>query len=390
MRGALATAALGVALGLAGGASAQPSPPLEIRFCPASQLRSYPLDERGRAQSLLIQGFAIINRGEEPVMIDAIDISLLQQGRTLDTRVLDKTDIARWVETGPPLQNVMKIATFEYCGAGLVPPDVTLAGPTLLRDQGLLLVQEAFAYDRPRDAVRVTVHGEAKGQAMSVSNDVPIVSGFAKTRFSFPLKGVWYVGWGPSFHTGHRSHVPEEFALDIAKLGPRARTYRSGGLRFEDYYAYGAPVLAAADGRVVEAQDGRPELASALKRPGETAEAYSARHVGEAMDKISGRGADWPVGNYVIIDHGGGEYSVYAHLQPGSVRVRVGDRVKLGEMIGKLGSSGNSTEPHLHFQVCDKPVALMCAGIPVEFSNVTILWADGPRAIQSGDIVTTR
>ena len=78
-----------------------------------------------------------------------------------------------------------------------------------------------------------------------------------------------------------------------------------------------------------------------------------------------------------MIDHGNSEYSLYAHLKPGSVRVKVGDRV----------ASGNSTEPHLHFQVCDAADPLACAGIPVEFQNVTLPFADYPRAVQSGDVL---
>lgn len=95
------------------------------------------------------------------------------------------------------------------------------------------------------------------------------------------------------------------------------------------------------------------------------------------------------LGNYVLIDHGQSEFSLYAHLKPGSVRVKPGDQVKAGDVIGNLGSSGNSTEPHLHFQITDKP-DLAGAGIPMNFSNITILWADLPRPIQSGDIVIAK
>ncbi len=126
-----------------------------------------------------------------------------------------------------------------------------------------------------------------------------------------------------------------------------------------------------------------------MQRPNETQEGYFARLQSEQAGRLA-KGAAAIAGNYVMIDHGKSEYSLYAHLQPGSVRVHIGDNVKAGEVIGKLGSSGNSTWPHLHFHVCDKPDPLMCAGIPVNFSNVTIQGADLPRPIQSGDIVIAK
>ena len=91
-----------------------------------------------------------------------------------------------------------------------------------------------------------------------------------------------------------------------------------------------------------------------------------------------------------MIDHGNGEYSLYAHMQPGSVHVQVGDRIAAGAELGKLGSSGNSTEPHLHFQVCDAPTPMACAGIPLQFQNVTLPFADYPRPLQSGDVVVAK
>ena len=69
-------------------------------------------------------------------------------------------------------------------------------------------------------------------------------------------------------------------------------------------------------------------------------------------------------GNYVAIDIGRGRYALYAHVQPGSLRVKVGDRVKRGQVIALLGNSGNSTEPHVHFQIADGPTFLSSEGIP--------------------------
>ena len=96
------------------------------------------------------------------------------------------------------------------------------------------------------------------------------------------------------------------------------------------------------------------------------------------------------IGNYVLIDHGQTEFSLSAHLKPDSVRVKKGDQVKAGDVIGKLGSSGNSTEPHLHWQLTDQAESLMAVGIPVNFTNITIQWADVPRPLQSGDLVIAK
>ena len=85
------------------------------------------------------------------------------------------------------------------------------------------------------------------------------------------------MGWGASFHTGHRWGVSEEFALDIAKVGESGLSHKGDGTRFGDYYAYGADVIAAADGRVISTANDQPEDASAMQRPNETQEAYFAR-----------------------------------------------------------------------------------------------------------------
>lgn len=172
------------------------------------------------------------------------------------------------------------------------------------------------------------------------------------------------------------------------KVGPDGRSHRAGGSRFVDYYAYDQDVLAAASGRVVRAVNNRPEPTDLLARSSETFEAYAKRTATYGRSLLAG-GIDAISGNHVMIDHGNGEYSLYAHLRPASVRVTVGQEVKAGDPLAKLGGSGNAlVEPHLHFHVCDRPNPLTCAGIPVEFTNIEKPFVSfGPRAAQSGDIV---
>jgi len=364
---------------------------VEIRFCPASAVRTYPLEMQRDLQSLLLQNVAIINHGQVAFDAKEIELELLQAGRVLDTKKLDVSAIHRFADRGAKAQaaGVLKEVPFQFCGNDLIGLDIKLAGPKLDRDQALLVTSQVFAFNGARDTLRVRVHGNANGRAAEFAGSIPIKSEFAKNRYIFPLRGVWYAGWGASFHTGHRWAIPEEFALDIAKLGGDGLTHKGDGTRFDDYHAYGADVLAAADGRVTSATNDQQEDSSAMQRPNETQEAYFARLQKEQGERLA-KGLTGITGNYVMIDHGKNEYSLYAHLKPGSVTVHLGDQVKAGDVIGKLGSSGNSTEPHLHFHVCDKSDPLMCAGIPVNFSNIAIQWADLPRPIQSGDVVIAK
>jgi murein DD-endopeptidase MepM/ murein hydrolase activator NlpD len=119
---------------------------------------------------------------------------------------------------------------------------------------------------------------------------------------------------------------------------------------------------------------------------GENMDEYMKR-LQQGQAKRATQGTTGLGGNYVVIDHGASEFSLYAHMQPGSVRVKPGDEVKAGQSIGRLGSSNNSTAPHLHFQVCDGPDPLDCAGIPIAFKDVELPLDSYPRPTQSGDIV---
>jgi murein DD-endopeptidase MepM/ murein hydrolase activator NlpD len=372
-------------------AFAEPLKSVEVRFCPASAVRTYPLESRRDLQSLLLQNAAVINHGQSAFDVKEIELELLEAGQVRDTKKLDAGAIQRIADRGEKLQaaGILQQVGFQFCGNDLIAPNIKLAGPKLDRDQALLVASQVFAFNGARDTLRVRVHGNLDGRTTEFTGSISIKSEFAQNKYIFPLRGVWYAGWGASFHTGHRWAIPEEFALDIAKIGESGISHKGDGTRFNDYYAYGADVLAAANGRVTSVASDQPEDPSAMQRPNESQEAYLTRLQKEQAERLA-KGLTAIAGNYVMIGHGKNEYSLYAHLQPGSVRIHIGDQVKAGDVIGKLGSSGNSTEPHLHFHVCDKPDPLMCAGIPVNFSNITIQWADLPRPIQSGDVVIAK
>jgi murein DD-endopeptidase MepM/ murein hydrolase activator NlpD len=171
-----------------------------------------------------------------------------------------------------------------------------------------------------------------------------------------PLRGRWIAGNGLSNDTGHRrSAVPtdghvriaQRFATDWVQLGDDGRLARNADMsQNQNYYGYGAEALAVADATVVNVKDGIPENVPQTKK----------RAVPISQETIAG--------NYVVLDLGKGRFALYAHFQPQSLRVKAGDKVKAGQVLGLVGNSGNSDLPHLHFQVMNAPSPLGAEGLP--------------------------
>jgi hypothetical protein len=138
--------------------------------------------------------------------------------------------------------------------------------------------------------------------------------------------------------------IAQRYAVDWEQLDNARRIYAGPREQLTSYTIYGRDALAVADARVVAAWDNLPEQVPG-KFPG----------------AISLAEAD---GNAVVLELGSSRFALYAHLQPGSVRVRVGDRVKRGQTLGLVGNSGNSIAPHLHFHVMDGPSPLDSNGLP--------------------------
>jgi murein DD-endopeptidase len=147
-----------------------------------------------------------------------------------------------------------------------------------------------------------------------------------------------------------RARIAQRFAIDWTRIGPDGQVFRGDPARNENWTPYGASVLAVADGRVVEVQDGIPENDPTA----------STKAVPITLKTVGG--------NYVILDIGGA-YVFYAHLQPGSLTVRPGARVRRGQVLATLGNSGQSDAPHLHLHVVDAPSPLAAEGLPVAFET---------------------
>lgn len=357
---------------------------LEVRFFPGERIYAYELSAAHNTSGVIVHNVAIINDTADVIELENVTFDLMEGDRVIDSRRFDDSELRRFSESYAVLQaaDMLDMLSFQFGGAQLLPEGRRLSSDlTLDPGEAVMITSQVFTFSGERDRLRVRANGNGG------EGSIAIRTGGSQTVFAFPLNGQWYNGAGASFHTGHRWTPMEEFAFDFLRYGATGRTYRRDGTRFADYYAYGEPVFAAAAGRVVYVVGDRAEDTTAMKRPDETIEAYFARLQQEQMERVAG-GAAAIGGNQVMIDHGNGEYSYYAHLRPGSVRVRVGDQVTRLQRIGAVGSSGNSTEPHLHFHVCNSADPLMCAGIPVTFEPLDFGIPDPPRQPQSGDLLT--
>ena len=151
-----------------------------------------------------------------------------------------------------------------------------------------------------------------------------------------------------SLSTGLPSLPVSRFAIDWIQMDTGDRVFDGDVSKLESYPYYGAEVHSVADGVVVNVYDEADE-----QTPG-AIKGITTENIG---------------GNMLAIDIGGGAYAFYAHMQRGSLKVKLGDRVKAGDVIGLLGNTGNTTGPHLHFHLMDGPSPLDANGLPFVFTR---------------------
>ncbi|HET7093571.1 MAG TPA: M23 family metallopeptidase, partial [Thermomicrobiales bacterium] len=151
---------------------------------------------------------------------------------------------------------------------------------------------------------------------------------------------------------GKRIGKQETFAIDWARLRD-GQPFAGDGARPEDWYGFGAEVLAVADGTVVAVAEGYPEEGPL----------QPVTHVAKPEDYG---------GNAIVLQIAPGVYAYYGHLQPDSITVQAGDQVTTGQVLGRLGNTGNSSGPHLHFGLIDDPDPLVGQSLPMAFDRWTL------------------
>jgi murein DD-endopeptidase MepM/ murein hydrolase activator NlpD len=228
-------------------------------------------------------------------------------------------------------------------------------------ESGVLFLFANFLRDEQRKPAQfetsITVVGQGDRGGSGTVHIAPLpLSPAAPIVIQSPLRGAnWIAMNGPSNTSDHRrailyydgrAYIGQRYAIDWVITGADGATYTGAEHDNASYHAWNQEVHAVTDGTIVAVEDGIPEN---VPNSGKLAVAMTDETI---------------AGNHIIEDLGGGHFAAYAHLRPGTLKVKVGDTVHAGDVIAHLGNTGNSSEPHLHFQVCDAPSFLKSEGLP--------------------------
>jgi hypothetical protein len=234
---------------------------------------------------------------------------------------------------------------------------------------GVLFLHVALDVGEPVPRVlahRIALHLAPPGIDLTMTAGEVMVSDRPAVVLGPPLVGTGYlVGDGCCDSIRHvralltldgRLALAQRFAIDWEQTDAQNRLVNGDPKVLRNHTIFGASVLAGADGTVVAARNDLPEQV-----PG-------ALPAGLPIDQADG--------NFVVLDIGGGAYVLYAHMQPGSVTVAAGAKVRRGEVLGKVGNTGNTEAPHLHLHVMDGPSPLASNGLPYVFDELTLIATD--------------
>ena len=238
----------------------------------------------------------------------------------------------------------------------------------------------------PERVTHRLVYSVPAGTSTAVFVEPPVIDGpevainrRAATVIKPPVKGDGWLSTSacctPNVHrdlrvavNGRRIETPETFAVDWALL-KGDRVYEGDGSRNDQFYVYGADVYAVANGTVVSVQDGKPDATPNKAMTPKTLSDFG--------------------GNQVMLEIAPKVYAVYAHLQPGSLRVKVGDTVKVGATVAKIGNTGPSLGPHLHFGLLNRPDLFTGRSLPFVIDSYTLAGRADFKASQGDTVAIT-
>lgn len=318
------------------------------------------------------------NRGKRPVTIQDVEVigkdgqDVVVTTRILTGELSDSIRKSADAFAGDPYMPGLQLA-----GGDIVIPGKIAGGPKIDKGESAVLLLSRMAF----------LHYVGHSGINSMELDVKILVGKksrrlkypvhlthyeSKGKYIFPLKGDLHVALVPLSYFHHRIFHSQEFAFDVVGANQKDAGFteisESNPKRLSDFGIWGRDIYAIGDGTVVEVGDRFPESIMsdpALFSDGE----YTQKVMIDQIGKIGFINA--VAGNYAVIDHHNGEFSAYCHIKESSMKVKAGEKVKKGQVIGRVGNTGNSSAPHLHFQLMDSKSFVTANGLPIMFENIS-------------------
>jgi hypothetical protein len=341
-----------IAFGMLNAAFARERGPRVEVVCP-----SPPVPVRIDKQQVLVYELHVTNFDVVPLTLKRLDVfGNDENSRPLITLADDRL-AAAMIQVGAPMASADSSAG---------PKDARVIGPG---GRAVVFLWTEMQPDHPSPIslrhrmVFSSAAADGGNAAEATLDDFPVpVSQDSVLTLSPPFNGgIWLAGNGPANDSDHRRSITaidghiysaERFAIDWIKVGPNGDSRHDGSTRNENWWGYGEPVLAVADGEIMEVVDGIPDNTPRVLPP-------------VTLDNIAG--------NHVILQIAPNRYVAYAHLQNQSIRVKLHDRVHRGAVLALLGNSGNTTGAHLHLQVTDRNSVLQSEGVPFVFGSFIYL-----------------
>lgn len=206
--------------------------------------------------------------------------------------------------------------------------------------------------------IQVTIVGkiEGKGQNAQAILQIPVQYHENKTDLHLPVRGAWWAIQAADWSDRHKQEVfSQTYAIDFVKLGPDNVFFHDSGMALEEHYSWDQPVYATAGGKVAYVCFDMPDLSPGVPP--------TPRMFRDDPRRL--------LGNAIAISHANGEFSFFGCLQQASLQVNEGEMIRRGTLLGRVGNSGNSPGPHLHFHLMEGPNPFIDQGLPVKFSHFT-------------------
>ena len=366
MRIRTAAAVFGAVTLIAGCAQSDETPPETTTSAPATTASAAPAEPR-RGPEPSVATPVVANVLSAPVPVPASDgkihlayevelTNVLAQEVTLTSLIVLDRDVSLLNLSGDELANWTRIIGTPVPTTKIGPAQTAVVWLDVALDEGVTVPTQLM------HAVGISVP-EPKPPLFPATMTEHVAPVTVQTRkpvvISPPLAGPkWLDGNGCCDIGAHRVALnpingqlwaAERFAIDYVQLDPDGRLFTGDQAKMESYPYFGADILAVADGPVVAAVDGLPEQV-----PGKSP-------TGLALDQYAG--------NHIVQDLGNGNYALYAHIKTGAVKVKPGDQLTVGQVIGSVGNTGNSDAPHLHFHVMSTSDPLRSDGLPFVFTS---------------------